>query len=253
MTKKFTVNDLGEMMLNLQSEVTEMNKKLDSFMSTVEKQREKINELCTAVQMQALKINQNEQQNRNECIKIIGLEADKKKQHSQHYIKNLVFESVFKPLLQDAVDDEDDDLLTLPDIHSLLKNAHVLPKSKKAAAEAPCPILVRLNAVDLKPKLFKHRREFMKKNPKISFFEDLTVVNSMALMKMRDKTSTASAWTRQGVILFTLEEDRNEVKKIHRLKNPFSVLEKDDIASLSVPYPVELPDLGSRQDSEEEN
>ena len=70
----------------------------------------------------------------------------------------MVYKEVLHPLLQLAVDNPEDDLQEVSEVDALLKNAHILPGSK----ENGDIVLVRLNLMDLRAKLFKNRREFQK-------------------------------------------------------------------------------------------
>lgn len=243
----FTVSKLGTMLTNLEAVVEEtkkqlsdINGKLDRIINECSIQRDKIVELCATAQRQAVKMNHLEQHSRNECIRITGLKLDKEKSKSNHFVKTAAYESVLKPLLNLAVTDKGDDLEQVPDLHSLVKNAHILPKPKSADSSSPHPILLRLNAVDLRGKLFKFKKAFISSNKDLNFFEDLTIVNTKALQSMRDRESVDRAWTRQGTILYTETRDKSDPKKIHRLKDPFSVLSLEDRRKLNLCYPSDL-------------
>ena len=247
MAKKYTLNDLGKMLEKLhedssetKKEVENINKKLDKIMSNSAVHQEKIVELCAAAQKQAVKINQMEQHNRNECLKITGLVLKENEKRSNHTVKASAYENVLRPLLELAAEDTEDDLSKVPDLHSLVKNAHILPKPKSAPVDSPNPVILRLNAVDLRGKLFKYKKRFTASHPTINFYEDLTRVNSLALLRTREREDVDKAWTRNGLILFTKCDDNRTTKKIHRLQDPFAVLSKDDISKLNIPYPTDL-------------
>ena len=243
-------NDLTE----TKNEVRRIDNKLEHIMNKTRSHDEKINELCTDTQKHSIKLNQLEQHSRNECIKIFGLKlGSSEQQKSNHYVKRMAYEHVLKPLLNLAVQDKEDDLESVPDINSLIKNAHILPKSSKSSKDSPHPVILRLNAVDLRGKLFKYRKSFKKSNPDISFYEDLTSVNSRALQSLRNDDDVESAWTRQGSILFTRASDKSEPKKITRLKDPFSVLSSEDIDNLKVPFPKVMPISDSLAEAEDED
>ena len=172
---------------------------------------------------------------------------------SNHFVKKLAYDAVLKPLLTLAVEDESDDLQFVPDLHALVKNAHILPKPKSAPKSSPNPVILRLNAVDLRGKLFKYKKKFITSNPSVNFYEDLTRVNFQALYRTREREDVDRAWTRQGVIFFTKVHDKGAPKKIHRLQDPVSVLTKDDLRKLDFPYPSDLnPDAESVSEEAED-
>ena len=247
MAKKYTLNDLGKLLEKLsedssqtKKEVEDINKKLDTIMSVSTAHQDKIVELCVAAQKQAVKVNQMEQHNRNECLKITGLVMKESKKRSYHSVKAHDYETVLKPLLELAIEDNEDDLSEVPELHSLVKNAHILPKPKSATADSPNPVILRLNAVDLRGKLFKYKKRFVASHPTINFYEDLTRVNSIALLRTREREDVDKAWTRNGLILFTKSDDNRTNKKVHRLQDPFTVLSKDDTIKLNISYPTDL-------------
>ena len=187
------VNKLTENTKNIEerlNKIEEMVTEIKEIKTKVKNQEKIIDLLGEQLRNQLIKNNELEQHSRKECLRVKNMELDKKKRHDNHYVKNMVYKEVLRPLLQLAVDNPEDDLQEVPEVDALLKNAHILPGSK----ENGDIVLVRLNLMDLRAKLFKNRREFQKKNA-YKITEDLTALNVRALSGLLNSEEIEAAWS----------------------------------------------------------
>ena len=186
-----------------------------------------------------------EQHNRKECLRVKNLSLDPDRMHSNHYVKQEVYGRVLRRILERAAADPADDLAEVPSCDMLLKNAHILPVPRKAKNNLN-PIIVRLNLMDLRSKLFKYKKSFQQSLPGISdekpnITEDLTRLNQCVLSRLYDSKDVAAAWTIQGNIIYTEAADKAEKKKRHRVQDPFTWLTADDLKKLQITLPCSEP------------
>lgn len=246
--KEITLDDIASMIGGLQSEIKEINKKLDSVVSSNKKLEDSVNILTEQLKMQILISNKHEQHNRVECLRITNLPLDPDQASDNVYVKQAVYDGVLKPILQAACDDPRDNLKQLPSKNELVKNAHILPKPRNKQND-PNPIIVRLNQIDVRSRIFKYRGKYTSPisgvRPMVK--EDLTKLNITTLSRLHSDEKIDTAWSMQGNLFYTLKSESSSKK--HRVTDPFDWLTKDDLSSLGICLPESsVDDQHSNQD-----
>ena len=157
--------------------------------------------------------------------------------HDNHYVKKTVYAQVLAPILKAAADDPNDSLEEVPAMNLLLKNAHILPKPRNAPDSAPNPILVRLNMMDVRHKIFKYKKKVLSAPGCPRILEDLTSINSTVLSSLFLNKEIDSAWSLQGAIFYTKASDQSQKKKRYRVYDVFEFLSDDDLRRLKISLP----------------
>ena len=108
-----------------------------------------------------------------------------------------------------------------------MRTAHILPKPRNAPDSAPNPILVRLNMMDVRHKIFKYKQKVLGAPGCPRILEDLTSINSTVLSSLFLNKEIESAWSLQGAIYYTKASDQSEKKKRYRVYDVFEFLNED--------------------------
>ena len=224
-------------MLSVQSTVTETQTKIDALTSNLNVVDVNLSVLTAQAKRQISTTNQIEQHSRNECLRIKDLPLDEQKMHDNHYVKKTVYAQVLAPILKAAADDPNDSLEEVPAMNLLLKNAHILPKPRNAPDSAPNPILVRLNMMDVRHKIFKYKKKVLSAPGCPRILEDLTSINSTVLSSLFLNKEIDSAWSLQGAIFYTKASDQSQKKKRYRVYDVFEFLSDDDLRRLKISLP----------------
>lgn len=202
-----------------------IDKKLDSFLEKIEDSlTEKIDSIKMLVNDQKVDytskidklssaLNHTQQHSRNSSVRVFGLKVDAPTAKDALLTSELVYKSVFLPILELAK--QAGSLETIPAMMSLIEYAHCLPTKKKDGDKVP--IIIRFQSRLHRSIIFKYKKEFLSKNFKDVFIvDDLTPANHKALMELKSRGDVASAWSFNGKIKYTLKSDED---KIITLKN----------------------------------
>jgi hypothetical protein len=108
------------------------------------------------VEVHALKrqLNSVEQHNRSWSIRVMGLPVSAEEEKSSSLVKQQLYNSLLKPILEGAV--AEGDLAVVPEVDSLLEMAHVLP-AKEGATK---PIIACFHARELRGLIFRHKKKY---------------------------------------------------------------------------------------------
>ena len=251
MSPKITNSDLAVMLQELKNDILQVknetktcNLRLLQMEKTIKKQNETIQSLTDQLKLQILKSNDQEQHNRQECLRIRGMSLDPDRKQDNIYVKRKVYEDVLKPLLTLSVENEEDDLSEVSPLDMLLKTAHILPKPKGSKHNGEF-VICRLNLMDIRNRIFRYRKQFYAlkaDQPKI--MENLTSMNIRVLSRLYESQSVDSCWSMQGALFYTMKSDLTTPKKKHRVKNPFRWLTNKDLRELR----INLPEMNQPDD-----
>lgn len=214
-TKEF--KKLSDEVISLRELVSAQAAKIDTL-------KEEKDALCMKVDGLEVKLNDQEQYQRNNCVRIHGLALPEAESSDGGYVMQKVYDDILEPILKLAV--AAGTITEVPLLNTLLVNGHVLPSRDKAK---PLPIILRFASKYYRSLVFKYKKQFFTsssptvpggrptKHP-VSIFEDLTPINSKKLWEMKQNIDIESAWSMNGRLKYTLKIDTNTTKT---LKSPF--------------------------------
>ena len=158
--------------------------------------------------------NDQEQYMRSWSIRILGLDIPSNLDSSDTYtIMQIVYSKVLLPIFEGAV--QKNLLPAIPELHSVLETAHILPTKDN---QTP-PIIARFYSRNIKAMLFRLKKEFAtkatqpdsserpnNKHAKLAypFFEDLTVANFKKMQAIAKHAKVLACWSVAGQLRYRL-------------------------------------------------
>jgi hypothetical protein len=166
-------------------------------------------------------LNSVEQHNRSWSIRVMGLPLTADDEKSSSRVKQQLYNSLLKPILEGAV--AEGELAVVPGVDSLLEMAHVLP-AKEGATK---PIIARFHARELRSLVFRHKKQFapkhttgpMKDRYKYLLFEDLTRLTFTKMRALAQDPSVAACWSANGQLRYRLVDDPT-IRKVKDVLDP---------------------------------
>ena len=168
-----------------------------------------------------LKLDDKEQHNRNECVRMNGVEINKDDEktlgHNQAAIKAV--EEVLKPLL-----DANKDKLKMPtEPGRFIKNAHILPipKHAKTGSYKVPPIIVRFYSRPLKDFILSNKKEINVRDTdckngviNYSISADLTKLRYEAMQSLIKSKKFFKVWHLDGRIIKFIKKQGDKVQSV---------------------------------------
>jgi len=215
-------------LLPLVSKVAQLESKFSGFSKTIDSQRKENIELVKKIEGNTseikwlkLKLDDKEQHNRNECVRMIGIQIDKDDEkalgHNQAAIKAV--EEVLKPLL-----DANKDKLKMPTgPGQYIKNAHILPIPKQAKAgdyKSP-PIIVRFHSRPLKDFILSNKNDIRVRDidctsgvNRYSISADLTKMRYNAMQVLIKSKKFFKCWHIDGRVIKYIKKHGDNVQSV---------------------------------------
>ena len=212
-------------LLPLVSKFELLETKFEDFTNSQRKENielvKKIEGNTSEIKWLKLKLDEKEQHNRNECVRINGIQIDKEDEkalgHNQAAIKAV--EEVLKPLL-----DANKDKLKMPTGPGLfIKNAHILPIPKQAKAgdyKAP-PIIVRFYSRPLKDFILSNKNDIRVRDidcksgvNRYSIIADLTNMRYTAMQVLIKSKKFFKCWHIDGRVIKYIKKQGDNIQSV---------------------------------------
>ncbi len=212
-------------LLPLVSKIELLETKFSDFENSQRKENielvKKIEGNTSEIKWLKLKLDDKEQHNRNECVRINGIQIDKEDEkalgHNQAAIKAV--EEVLKPLL-----DANKDKLKMPTgPGQFIKNAHILPIPKQAKAgdyKAP-PIIVRFYSRPLKDFILSNKNDIRVRDidcksgvNRYSISADLTKMRYTAMQVLIKSKKFFKCWHIDGRVIKYIKKQGDNIQSV---------------------------------------
>lgn len=171
------------------------------------------------------KLNAQEQYQRSWSIRILNLQVPKGVEDQPEEVMKHVHERVLLPLFKGAI--EKGLIYDIPEPHSVLETAHILP----AKPGTTPPIIARFFTRNIRAMMFRMKKEFAARGPAPAlpaahstrskqqadkilypFYEDLTRINFNTMRNLAKHPAVESAWSVGGIIRYKLKGDTTPKK-----------------------------------------
>lgn len=159
-----------------------------------------------------LKLNSIAQHNRSWSIRVNGVELSNEEETNSRAVKNKLFDTVLRPILQGAV--ECGDLDEIPAMEKVLEHAHILPAKDRQSK----PIIARFTGREYRALVFKHKKAYAPREAsagasrerpgryKYPLFEDLTKVTFGKMRAIASHPRVEACWSSGGQLRFKIKD-----------------------------------------------
>jgi hypothetical protein len=224
-TMSLTKKDLEDLVKGYKVDLANINIKLDALLSENADLKKLIAARDEEIEGLKLHVNDLEQHNRSWSVRILGLPLTPTEEKSSLLVRDKVYSSVIRPILEGAV--KEGDLQHVPPkANDVIEMAHPL-RAKDGAIK---PIIVHFFARETRALVFRHKKAYA---PKLtdgpskgrycySVFEDLTAITFAKMRALAADDRVAASWTAHGQIRYRLVDDPT----IRRVANVLAPLDK---------------------------
>ena len=182
-------------------------------------------------------VNSREQADRSLSVRVLGIQLTEEESNApdpDKYIAKKVYDRILQPLLTGAKNNN----LTksIPTLSSTIASASRLGRHHPKGPAANSPIIITLQDSIIKSLLFRSKKNHLpsptasEQASGIKYFllaEDLIYPTFSALKLIREHKLVDRAWTVEGRIRFTRTDDKDKVKRVHKVSSVY-----DDIESI---------------------
>jgi hypothetical protein len=220
-----TKKDLEDLVKSYKVDLANINTKLDALLSENAALKKLVTARDEEIEGLKLHVNELEQHNRSWSVRILGLPLTPTEEKSSLLVRDKVFASVIRPILEGAM--TEGDILQIPLKSSeIIEMAHPL-RAKDGAIK---PIIVRFFARETRALVFRHKKTYAPKRADgpskgrylYSIYEDLTALTFAKMRALATDDRVAAAWTSHGQIRYRLVDDPT----IRRVSNVLAPLDK---------------------------
>jgi hypothetical protein len=220
-----TKKDLEDLVKSYKVDLANINTKLDALLS----ENAALTKLVVArdeeIEGLKLHVNELEQHNRSWSVRILGLPLTPTEEKSSLLVRDKVFSTVIRPIMEGAVSEGDLQQIPLKS-SEIIEMAHPL-RAKDSAIK---PIIVRFFARETRSLVFRHKKAYAPKRADgpskgrylYSIYEDLTALTFAKMRALAADDRVAASWTSHGQIRYRLVDDPT----IRRVTNVMAPLDK---------------------------
>ncbi len=214
------LKELVSKVTNLETLLKASKEKCDGLTTALEAKDKQVDALL-------LKLNAVEQHNRSWSVRINGVHLTGEEETNVRTVKEKIYEAVLKPILEGAR--EMGDLDEVPDAHSLIEHAHVLPAKDNAIK----PIIARFTYREYRSLVFRHKKAFAprERTPasndsrpgrfRYPLFEDLTKMTFAKMRALATHPRVEACWSSGGQLRFKMKDSQT----VHRVNNLLATVE----------------------------